>query len=103
LGVDLYWTTKGQMRSGYSVSVQLIGPDGALVAQQDGVPAAGKAPTNTWQPGATVLDPHSLAVPATLAPGQYRVLAILYDGASGERQRAGDGSDSVTIATLAVP
>ena len=65
--------------------MQLIAPDGRLVAQQDGVPGGGYAPSTGWVPGTPVADRRGLALPDDLAPGEYTLIAGLYDAATGQR------------------
>lgn len=65
--------------------VQLLAPDGSLVAQQDGIPGGGYAPSTGWTPGTPVADRRGLALPADLAPGDYTLIAGLYDAATGQR------------------
>jgi hypothetical protein len=57
-----------------------LGPDGAVLAQADRVPAGGARPTTGWLPGEVVADayPLPLAAAAGLRVG-------LYDPATGER------------------
>jgi hypothetical protein len=63
--------------------VQLLSADGQLVAGQDGVPGGGYTPTTAWQSGVPVVDHRGLVLPAQLAPGEYQLIAGLYDSASG--------------------
>ena len=74
-------STPGELRG----FVQLVAPDGSLVAQQDGIPGGGYAPSTGWKPGAPVADRRGLALPADMAPGDYRLIAGLYDAATGQR------------------
>lgn len=50
----------------YTVSVSLVGENGALLAQHDGTPALGAIPTLKWIRGTTVLDEHELLLPANV-------------------------------------
>ncbi len=65
--------------------VQLIAPDGSLVAQQDGIPGGGYAPSTGWTPGEPVADRRGLALSADLVPDDYTLIAGLYDAATGQR------------------
>jgi hypothetical protein len=82
VSVTLAWRALGAVTSAYKVSVQLLDASGAPVAQHDGEPADWTRPTTSWLPGEVVLDSHSLAIPADLAPGRYELLATLYDPAT---------------------
>ena len=84
VAVELNWvadSTPGDLRG----FVQLIAPDGSLVAQQDGIPGGGYAPSTGWTPGEPVADRRGLALPDDLASGAYTLIAGLYDAATGQR------------------
>ena len=84
VAAELNWvadSTPGDLRG----FVQLIAPDGSLVAQQDGIPGGGYAPSTGWTPGKPVADRRGLALPDDLAPGNYTLIAGLYDAATGQR------------------
>jgi hypothetical protein len=82
LAVELTWQAEapaGDLRG----FVQLLSADGQLVAGQDGVPGGGYTPTTEWQSGIPVVDHRGLVLPAQLAPGEYQLIAGLYDPAGG--------------------
>ncbi|MCB0071788.1 MAG: glycosyltransferase family 39 protein, partial [Caldilineaceae bacterium] len=81
LPVTLLWTSTAPVSTQYNTSLRLIGPDGSVVAQQDGPPARGIIPTTLIfdQP---VPDVKALALPADLAPGVYRLELVAYDVAT---------------------
>ncbi len=105
LGVTLFWGADAPIAARLKVFVHLLGPDGTLVAQHDSEPANNRAPTDGWQPGVVVVDPHGLLIPLDAPPGEYRLTAGLYlpDGTrlpvSVDGQPAGDSVDlgAVTI------
>ncbi len=86
--------------TGYMVFVYVIDAQGNVVAQLDAVPTDGVRPTQSWQPGETIIDRHVLMLPVTAAPGQYAVLIGLYD--RGVRERTSLGSDAIPAGTLYV-
>jgi hypothetical protein len=100
LNIRLSWQTAGTVAASYTGFVQLLDASGALVAQQDGLPMAGYAPTTTWQPDTLILDRRSLILPPQLDPGDYCIIVGLYDLATGERLKLSDGSDSLLIDIL---
>ncbi|HXF61404.1 MAG TPA: hypothetical protein VNK95_07295, partial [Caldilineaceae bacterium] len=100
LRLVLYWRAETPVTGRYTVFTQLFDPSGALVAQQDNWPVQGLAPTDTWQPGALVRDPYTLAIPADAAPGRYRLLVGLYDATGRRALTLADGN---TADHLAVP
>ncbi|NLE77519.1 MAG: DUF2029 domain-containing protein, partial [Chloroflexi bacterium] len=81
----LEWEALGPSASPLTVFTHLVTEEGALVAGHDSPPAKGAHPTDGWQTGQTVLDPHLLALPETLPSGPLRLLVGLYDAATGQR------------------
>jgi hypothetical protein len=49
------------------------------VAQQDGEPGGGLAPTTSWPAGSSVADNHGVLLPAGLPPGEYTLSIGLYE------------------------
>lgn len=97
---ELRWSALRPPRADYTVFVQLVGPTG-LVAQHDAQPRGGAYPTSYWEPGEEVRDEFALEVGADTEPGEYRLIAGMYELASGRRLPTGEG-DSVTLGTLRV-
>ncbi len=95
LPVTLFWEARSPVAEVYKVTVQVLDPAGALVAQHDGEPVGGLAPTSAWQPGQTVADRHGVLLPTGLAPGRYTLAVALYHAATGERLDAAlDGTSA---------
>ncbi|MCC6904841.1 MAG: hypothetical protein IT326_03295 [Anaerolineae bacterium] len=103
LNISLIWQAERPLSTNYMVFVQLLGPDGVLVAQHDGYPAAGYAPTTTWQAGQPVVDQRHLLLPENPSAGTYTLIAGLYDSASGVRLPLPDGSDYATLEQFILP
>src|SRR5207244_440053 len=80
IGVGLVWSAASAVDRGYSVFVHLVDAGGALAAQHDGEPLDGRYPTWAWQTGAAFRDVHTIPTGA-LAPGNYRLVAGLYEPA----------------------
>jgi hypothetical protein len=100
--VRLFWHAAGPTPTPLTVFLHLVDGAGRLVAQADGPPAGGALPTDAWLPGEQVLDERRL--PLTGAPpGDYRLLAGLYDPVTGKRVPLADGSDSADLGPLRVP
>ncbi|HQY91119.1 MAG TPA: hypothetical protein PLS79_05935, partial [Caldilinea sp.] len=91
LKVRLIWQALAPLAAGQKVFVHLLGPDGALLAQSDALPA-GDYGTEQWIEGEVVIDEHRLALPATLPAGKYRLRVGMYDPASGARLLAKDAA-----------
>ena len=81
----LYWQAEAEISAGYTVFTQLIGPDGQVWAQWDNPPQAGRYPTTAWTTGDTVVDRYTLTLRPGAPPGEYRLLAGIYDAATGQR------------------
>jgi hypothetical protein len=73
------------MGTDYTVFVHVEDAAGNIVAQTDLQPTGGVYPTSAWTPGHTLKDSYRLRIPEDTPPGEYRVLAGLYDPATGER------------------
>jgi mannosyltransferase len=106
LSVGLAWGVTAALPPETTVFVQLLGPDGALMAQADGDPQNGLAPLSTVSPGTAVQDCRALLVPADAGPGGYTLIAGMYDRASGLRvpvsQPDGASADHVLLGQIQV-
>jgi len=109
LTVTLVWRAEAETHTSYHVFLHLIGPDSALVAQADGIPAGWTRPTTGWLPGEYVTDVRVLTPPADAPAGEYVLFAGLYvpgggvlSLSKGERLTAPDGSDAVPLTTITV-
>ncbi len=100
LGLTFVWQALAPIETNYSVFVHLVDEAGNTVAQSDGWPDCGRAPTASWgrdedgnfqtDPAAFVYDPHRLMMSTDqavdgLPEGIYTVRAGLYDPATGQR------------------
>jgi hypothetical protein len=90
--VTLYWQALAPIPNDYTVFVHFFDAQGTLLAQQDGQPMNGLAPTSWWAPREIVRDVHTLDVPADWAPGPYRAAVGAYYWATGERLPLFDAS-----------
>lgn len=107
LTVTLVWCSEAPTDISYRVFVHLVGPDGELVAQADGVPGQWIRPTTGWLPGEYVEDPHHLTIPQDALAGDYDLHVGLYEpshgsGLPGGRLTTPDGSDTVSLGTVTV-
>lgn len=103
LDLTLYWRTAAALPEGYTAFAQLLYAGGELAAQSDQVPAAGQRPTTGWLPGEIISDGHRLALPAGLPPGEYRLIAGLYNAVTGRRLEAAAGADAILVAEVTLP
>jgi hypothetical protein len=89
----LYWQSVAPVGEDYTVFTHLVGPDGAILAQQDGPPLEGRAPTSGWSAGSIYADHYVLSVPEGAAHGEARLEAGMYLLRTMERlsMKASDG------------
>lgn len=85
LAVRLDWEASAQPAAAYSLFLQLLDADGQVVAQRDLPLRADGLTSEGWQPGQQAATRAAIALPASLAPGVYRLIAGLYDPQSGAR------------------
>ncbi len=83
--LTLYWQALQRMDTSYTVFAQILGPDGSVRAQADQVPRDGSYPTPWWLPGEVVSHEVVLALPPSFEEGGFRLIAGLYDPATGTR------------------
>ncbi len=109
LNLTLFWHADAVPTSDRSVFVQLLDVADSNVSQWDGPPydALSRLPASNWPAGWQGEHAVTLPVPAGLPPGDYRVIAGMYDWQTGERlsvsgASAGPG-DVVQLGTLRVP
>jgi hypothetical protein len=106
LPVVLYWQTQREMALSYKVFVQLVGSAGAL-AQSDRIPVDWQRPTTGWLPGEVIVDEHILSLPDDAPPGEYALIAGMYDESTLQRLDVLDASgaaagDHVTLEGIVV-
>lgn len=99
--VTLFWRAVDPQPQSYTVFTQLLDAEGRQVAGHDSIPANGAAPTDGWPVNRVQLDTHRINLPADLPPGEYAVIAGLYNRFN-ERLRAID-PDGFGYANRAVP
>jgi len=73
------------MEEDYTITVQLLGPDGRLHGQVDAWPVQGTMPTSRWLPGQEITDPYQVALLPGSPLGQYQVIVGIYLLATMER------------------
>lgn len=98
--LTLTWRALAEMPVAYKVFTQVLNQsqDG-VVAQRDGEPQDGTAPTTGWLPGEVIEDRYRIAIPADTAAGAYPVQVGLYDPRSGDRLTRPDGENRVLLQT----
>ncbi len=102
LPVEFTWQPLAQPQTNYNLFLQLLNVDGVLVAQHDSPPNGGYTPTSSWQAGQQTTSRHALSLTPNLPPGDYRLIAGLYDQHTGERLITETGSDLVELGIITV-
>jgi hypothetical protein len=97
LQASLLWRAEQEQTGQYLVFVQLLDDANRKAAQWDGALGGEWWPTLGWRPGQAIWQDIPLQVAADAPPGRYRLIAGVYDPATGARLRQPDGSDSVLL------
>lgn len=92
LQLTLFWLGRAPVSKSYTVFVHLLAPDGFNTLNGDGIPRNGSRPTTSWQSGETLIDTHSIALPADMPVGVYRLEIGMYERDSGMRLAGQIGS-----------
>lgn len=90
LTVTLVWRGERKPNADYTVSLQLLDEQTNKIAQHDGAPANGNAPTTTWAAGQVVTDTHVLQLAKDAPPRVYSLLLVVYVPSDFARQGAYD-------------
>jgi hypothetical protein len=95
LRFGLYLEATGSITGNYQIFTHLVAADGTLVAQADHIAGADSYPTSLWQPGNVLYNRFEIQLPAGTPPGEYHVLAGLYDERG--RLKLSDGRDQLEL------
>jgi hypothetical protein len=95
------------MDQDYTVTIQLVGPDGQVRGQVDSWPVQGTRPTSGWASGDSFSDAYQVALAPDAPPGQYRLIVGWYLLATMERLPVVDPmghpvADHVVVAELEI-
>lgn len=90
--IVLTWRANQEIRERYITFVHLLDAQGHLWAQDDREPANGWFRTDRWNAGDATPDIYTLALPATMPPGDYQITAGLYNLANQQRLIAYDSA-----------
>ncbi|MCL5947094.1 MAG: hypothetical protein M1298_03625, partial [Chloroflexi bacterium] len=94
LAITTYWRVAGPSRDPLKVSIQLLNTAGKLVAQSDTAIGGNAAPPPGWIDGEVLTSVHDITL-AGIAPGDYRLILVLYDGHTGARLTSQQGQTLV--------
>src|SRR5262249_43499493 len=102
LWVSLLWRAKQPQLRTYLVFLQVLDAADRKVAQWDGAAGGDWWPTPAWRPGQSVWQDVPLRLDPYAPPGRYRLIAGLYDPATGTRLRLSDGADALVLGQVDV-
>lgn len=105
LPITLTWNSLEPVPRPWTVFVHLVGQDETIVAKSNAQPRGATLPFPLWTPGDWVSDTHTLALPAELPAGEYRLRVGLYrPDKDGRRQEvwAADEREAGDYAELGV-
>jgi hypothetical protein len=85
LKITLYWQALTAPETDYTLFLHLTAPDGFVKAQRDQQPFNGLWPTGRWTAGDLLADRYTIRLDDWLQPGEYLLLAGLYEPQSGQR------------------
>lgn len=96
--VQVDWRATERLGLDYHIFIHVLGPDGKLVTQYDGVPGDGGYPTTKWAVPQNWTEAVGLPISTDLRPGVYEVYTGWYSypdmtrvGVEGEGKGAADG------------
>ncbi len=97
MSVEMYWRAIAFPDTDYNIFAQLLDKDGLPVAQHDGPPVGGYAPTHKWKIGEEIRDRRALILPPTAATGSYRFIVGMVDPTSGRRLKLAASNEDVIV------
>jgi hypothetical protein len=97
-----YWGARLPLTTDYSALAQLVDDEHHLYAAQDNLHPGG-VPTTRWELWGFVRDPHALQVPPGTPPGDYFLVAGLYNPVTWSRLPVLEGGDPGWNDVVAIP
>jgi hypothetical protein len=88
LPLTLIWQVQEPPGTALVRFVQLLGPVGPPIAQQDSVPCNSECPATSWVRDEILTDVVTLSLPESVEPGDYRLIVGWYDPATLVRLEA---------------
>jgi hypothetical protein len=101
LTFNLAWQSDRPLSTDYIIFAQLLDLNQNLAVGFDSPPVGGAYPTSTWLPEQTILDTRSIPV-HRIPPGEYQLIAGLYDPASGQRLLTPAGADYIELTRVTI-
>lgn len=102
LDISLYWQLTSVLTPDQHVFLQLLDAQGQVAAGTEGPPISW-LPTSQWMPNSPLRSQHSLRLPANLEPGDYNLIAGLFDPSAGARRLWGSDDHLRLGEVLVIP
>ncbi len=102
LPMALHWRALAPTGTSYTVFVQLVDETGEKAGQVDCLPCNGGCPTTTWRPGDLVGEWYEVPIRPDAPPGDYQLIAGLYDLQTGKNLKSPDGRPYLTLGSVRV-
>ncbi|RME75111.1 MAG: hypothetical protein D6784_08595 [Chloroflexi bacterium] len=102
LRFDLTWQVMQPVDTMVTVFTQLLGPDGRVWGQYDNQPGGGWYPFALWPAHRPVTESYAIQLSPDAPPGEYRLIAGLYEADTGVRILLSTGGDFVDVGTIRV-
>jgi uncharacterized membrane protein len=102
VATELFWQAQVDPGEDFLPRLQLLSPEGEVLAELTEKPVAGTYPTAWWRAGELVRDPHELPIPAVVPPGRYRLVLSLIRSADGVAVETKPGTATVDLAEIEV-
>ncbi len=90
--LTLFWRVSQSISTRLTVSLRLVDAQDHIVYQRDAEPGSGLRPAIGWTSGEIVQDDIGFFIPSDAAPGQYRLMIVVYNPANGEELTSRDGT-----------
>jgi hypothetical protein len=100
LNVTLLWEALSEISDSYTVFVHLLGDDGMLIGQHDGIPLFGTRPTTSWERGERLIDRHEVSVPSEITAQGATLWVGLYHTETLARQAFAGQGEAIRVADV---
>lgn len=81
VNVTVFWQARSPQYQNLTVFIHLLDANGQWIAGHDSVPQNGAAPVANWPVDTIRADSHYINLPANLPPGEYTIVAGIYNDA----------------------
>lgn len=100
--LTLHWEGLADVEEEFAVFVHLVGPDGRVIGQHDGLPANGYRATSWWEAGWQVRDLHYFQVDPAAPAGPARLRVGMYSPYTARRLLTAGGRDAIDLGDIQI-